>query len=219
MKTAKSNYLRIFLTGLIILMSVGLTNIAFSQDEEEDRGPQDLATQFDELKENSESYNAYKVIKTSRLNSFWKEVVDSLNGYRRDLVGSGKEIAQLNSKINQLTAEVDNLKIKLDESEARNSTIGFLGMEINKSVYNTIVWSIMGGLVFLTISMFLAFKNNKVVTRKAKKDYQDVLHEFEEYRKTSREKQMKLGRELQTERNKLEEIKDRLGKAEKLHSK
>jgi len=218
MKAAKLHYLKTLLVGTFIIFLAGSSQIVFAQETEASQ-PADLSGRFKALKDESESYNEYKVIKTYKLNTFWKEVEDSLNGYRNDVDNAHAEIAQLNNKIDLLTQELAGVKNTLAESEARNSTIAFLGIEINKGVYNTIVWAIIAGLIFLTISMFIAFKNNHVLTKKAKKDYKDVLHEFEEYRKTSREKQMKLGRELQTERNKLEDLKTRMGKSEKMHSK
>ena len=51
------------------------------------------------------------------------------------------------------------------------------------------------------------FKKSKVVTNKAKKDLDSTEYELEELRRKSIEKEQKLGRQLQDERNKLSRIK------------
>ena len=48
----------------------------------------------------------------------------------------------------------------------------------------------------------------------ARKEFTDLNEEFEEYRKTSQENKVKLGRELQTERNKVSDLKSRLAARE-----
>ncbi len=199
----------------ILSFSIITTNL-YSQEEVENI-PQDLSSQFQELKTESESYNEYKVIKTYKLNTFWKQVEDSLSFYRMEIGKSSDEIALLKREIGDLNNKLSEINKNLEKSESRNESIAIFGLQLSKTLYNIIVWAIIGGLLILTGSMFVAFKSNMISTKKSKKDYHDLIAEFEIYRKESRDKQMKLGRELQTERNKLEEYKEKYSKREKAH--
>ena len=216
MKTANFPSIKNILTLVFCIAALHLSITSNAQDVSEEKAS-DLSGQFQELKTESESYNDYKVIKTYKLNTFWKQVEDSLGQYRKEITDSGREITSLKSEISELNRQLTDVKASLEDSESRNDSIGVFGLEVQKSLYNVIVWAIIGGLLFLTGSMFIGFKSNAISTKKAKKDYHDLMEEFDIYRKESRDKQMKLGRELQTERNKLEEYKEKLSRKEKAH--
>ena len=197
----------------VVLLAFALTiGNSSAQDS-----PQSLSSQFFELRDNSESYNEYKVIKSYSLNEFWNTVEDSLSGYRSQINLANKEIASLKTRIDKLNQDLNSIQETLEKSEARNDKIAFLGIFVNKSLYNIIVWGIIAGLGFLAGMLFISFKNNFKVTKKARKDFDDLVIEFEEYRRISREKQMKMGRELQTERNRTEELSEKIEKT-KAHS-
>ncbi len=216
MKTAKFPSTKSKIYSFVFISVLFLSSNSIAQDKSEER-TSDLSGQFQELKAESESYNDYKVIKTYKLNTFWKQVEDTLGSYRKEINNSGKEIASLKGEIAELNRQLAEVKNSLEESESRNDSISVFGIDVQKSFYNVVVWAIIGGLLFLAGSMAIGFKKNTISTRKAKKDYHDLMEEFDVYRKESREKQMKLGRELQTERNKLEEYREKLGRKEKAH--
>lgn len=216
MKTAVYSSKWSMLTFLLLVILLTNSIVVYSQEATSVKSP-DLSSQFNSLKTESESFNDYKVIKTYNLNAFWKTVEDSLKNYRVEIATTKTEIKNLSNEINSLNNQLAEVKATLEESESKNNGISVFGILFKKSLYNFLVWTIIAGLLFLSASMFIAFKNNLISTKKSKKDFHDLHEEFESYRKESRDKQMKLGRELQTERNKLEEYKDRVAKKEKAH--
>jgi len=216
MKTANYLPLKRILFLLIIFVFHTASIQLFGQEASEQK-TSELSSQFNELKSESESYNDYKVIRTYKLNTFWKGVEDSLNANRLEINNANKDIISLKSEISGLNQQLSEITSSLEESESKNESISFLGLQLQKTFYNVMVWTIIAGLLFLAGSMFVVYKKNQLVTKKSKKDYHDLMAEFDIYRKESREKQMKLGRELQTERNKYEEFKERIGKKEKAH--
>ena len=68
----------------------------------------------------------------------------------------------------------------------------FLGIQMQRGVYNTIMWIIVLGLLSLGVSLFLLFKRSFVVTSQTKHELENIQKEYEEHRKSSREKYEKL---------------------------
>ena len=62
-------------------------------------------------------------------------------------------------------------------------------------------------LIALIIGLWLKLKSDGIATKEAKRSLSLVEKEYENYKKRALDNQMKLKRELQTERNKLLELK------------
>lgn len=198
----------------VLIFQFFILSSAFAQEEEKSQ-PSSLKEQFDELKSTSETYNEYKVIKTYKLNSFWNTVKDSLESDRNAIIERDQNIEGLQNEIKSLNDEVADLKARLDASEAMNDSITFIGIPLKKVTYNIICWSLILGLAGLAVYLYASFKRGAIVKRNTVKQHEKLVDEFEEYKKNSRERQIKLKRDLQTEVNKNEELKEMLAKAKK----
>jgi len=75
---------------------------------------------------------------------------------------------------------------QLDEVTDTKNKIRVLGLEINKTAYNTIMWILVGGLILLMAIGFLIFKRNLVVLLRTEKDLKELKDEFAAYRQSSR---------------------------------
>jgi len=109
------------------------------------------------------------------------------------------EIADLNSKLTEKESQIETLntdlartKTERDEAIRNRDSLSFLGIQMNKTLYSSIVWFIILGLVVLALIMFFLFKRSHQVTREVKDHLLILQEEFEEYRKSSREKYEKL---------------------------
>jgi cell division septum initiation protein DivIVA len=160
--------------------------------------------------QNAETYNAYKVIKITTLNTFWRSVTDSLNTYKQEIVDRKDEISNLNSKIEELNITVSDLESALQKSRNEADSISFLGILLSKSTYNIIVWSIIFGLIILVIMGYTSHLRSRKLYGVTRKEFMKLVDEFEALKKSAHEKKIKLGRELQTERNKVMELEARL---------
>ena len=168
---------------------------------------QTLNQQYNTLIEKSETFNEYKVIKKTVLTDFWKVVNDSLTVSDNNRI---ETLTTLNSKKAQIDALNNTIQEKDNElatGEQEKSTLMVLGSRTNKSSYAII--SVVIPLVLLTVIGFLVVKSkaNTSSTKTAKQDLTDLEVEFENYKKRALEVQAKINRELQTERNKLQEMK------------
>lgn len=171
---------------------------------------QSISGTYKYLYENSETYNAYKVFKISSVNALMDKVQDTLRFYKQTFSDTRQEIADLNSTIENLNSKIDELDQELKATQKVAGSISFLGLLISKATYNVILWSIIAGLIVLLVIAYGSSSRSLKLYNLARKEFTDLNQEFEEYRKTSQENKVKLGRELQTERNKVSDLKSRL---------
>lgn len=208
--------MRTIIASVLLLTLLG-SSAAFAQTAEPEN--RSLNDQFRELRDKAETYNEYRVIKGSSLNSFWKSVQDSLQSYRTGLDSRAASISELNTQLNDHRQRLQQLEEDLNLSRSRENSLPFLGFHLHKQVYNTVVWVLIFGLSAATIAMSVRSIQHGRNAGRAAEDLQELEAEYEEFRKKAQEKQTKLARELQTERNRVEELNSLLAvKAKKNRS-
>ena len=162
------------------------------------------------MKTKAQTYQDYKVIKGFVLDGVWKIVMDSVKGQKLLITGANETISQLKGSLE--TVQITLMKER--ESVAgivKDSThISLLGIDFKKSVFLILVAIVFSA--FVLIISFIAGKMKLMrAIMKEKIVIADVVtHEYEEFKRKALEKQTKLSRELQSERNKMEELKIRL---------
>lgn len=198
-----------FLFGLVLFLYC-IPSINYAQDTSGEEGEKDLRTQYNEMLESSESYTDYKVVKKSTLNQYSKAVRDSLQENRDEIKALKKETAEHKAKISQLSNKITELEGQLAKSEELRESLAFIGINMSKSTYHSIVWTLIGGLAIFGAFAYVSFVRSNSVTTATKKDFDKLQSEFEDHKANSYEKQIKIARELQTERNSVEELKTKL---------
>jgi hypothetical protein len=188
----------------VLIMSAGALAQSASDALKSDN--QTLRERYLVMKSKSQNYQDYKVIKENLLDSWWKIVVDSVQAKQAAI-----RTAQAN--INKLQSELDQNKQLLKEKEASmqdvvysSTHIKVLGIDFDKGFFAGLVGSIILvlGLAIAVIVYTLKMNRN---TLKEKADLaNDISREFEEYKRKAMDKQTKLSRELQNERNRLQEL-------------
>ncbi|NJN25106.1 MAG: hypothetical protein HC819_03530 [Cyclobacteriaceae bacterium] len=169
-----------------------------------------LKSQFQEMIDKAESYTEYKVIKRTTLNEFYGSVQDSLSANRSEIGSLNNQVADQKSQIKQLSDRITSLEEQLAKSEELRESLSFLGLNLNKTTYHWIVWILILGLAIFGFFAYTSFVRSNAITNKTKKEYTTLETEFDEHKKSSHEKQIKIARELQTERNTVEELKGKL---------
>jgi phosphoglycerate-specific signal transduction histidine kinase len=81
-------------------------------------------------------------------------------------------------------------------------SISFLGIQLKKSTYTIIVWSIILLLIIALLYFIYQYKNSYSVTSEAKSNLSEAEEELAIYKKKSLEREQKLRRQLQDEINK-----------------
>ncbi|WP_268124131.1 hypothetical protein [Roseivirga pacifica] len=163
-----------------------------------------LNENFSKLLDESESYQDYKVIRTSKLVQFKSAMLDSLFEYNKSIASLESEVNSLKSDLETLKSDYATIAASLNESEARNGQIGVLGLNIEKSAYNIVVWSFVGFFAIIATILYFRIKHVCAVVKRVKAAYSKIMEEYRHQRFQATEKQMKLKRELQTVQNKLD---------------
>lgn len=167
---------------------------------------QSLKDQYDHMIEKSETYAEYKVIKTEKLNAFWQTTQDSLKMINDQKNDANTTINSQRYEIENLTTTIAEKDELLQQGESEKANISVLGIVFNKTAYSFISLIIYCGLIVIIGLLYTKLKTNYSVAKTAKQNLSEVEQQYEEHKKVALEKQMKLNRELQTERNKLMEV-------------
>lgn len=155
-----------------------------------------ITSQFEYIYQMSNNFQEYEVVKKSNLEQLKSNVLDSI----RTLTAQLKDIKSAQSAhTDTLAALMDAMnQAQLEKQvalEAQDS-FSFLGMNIQKSVYSSIMWilvvALIAGMVFFAVQYFRSFGR----ISKAEKDLMDVQEEFDQHRKNTLERERKLKREL-----------------------
>lgn len=165
-----------------------------------------LRSELTNIMSGAETYEEYKVIKTSKLLNFKSAMVDSINDYQKQIKNLELNAVESEAEVKSLQMELDMIKGKLEVSESENAAIGFLGLSVNKSLYNALVWSVIGLLTMVVAVIYTRIKHVCAVVKRVKSAYSKIVDEYRNQRFQATEKQMMLRRELQTALNRLESL-------------
>ena len=187
---------------VLVVMILVFFGQVHAQDE-----PSTLNEKYDDLLRKSETYQIYKVITREGLQNLWSEVQDTLSTNISEIARYQAMAMAANEEKENAQAQLQTKEQELIIAQSSVGSVSFLGSEIPESTYHAIVWSI--AFILLAVAGWLGFmyKNSYAVTDKANKEYQALQREYDNFRDASREKQVKIKRELQTALNDLEELK------------
>ncbi len=189
-----------------------------------------LEGQFSRLKSRSNHYREnnreYKVVDMKVLNGFWDGVLSTIRNHEQNLKKGGKnaeaelvkaqatitEQAQQIAALQQENAAKDKAVLQ-NEYEVNNLLI--FGLGVNKNVFLIFSLVTILGLAILCAIMASLYRKSKKVTDEKIGAFQQMDNEFTEYKKTARERELKVKRELQTELNHKEEMRQQLASYQK----
>jgi hypothetical protein len=157
-----------------------------------------LAKQYEEVVIKSGSYKVYKNIRKTKIEQLWKNVTDSLQKEK-------KIAAESKAQLQKGLAEIPLLQAEIQELKAANSPI----KKISNVSDTTLLW---GLIALLTAGIVLVIYRSRSTVQELKEQnerYEELSTEFREYKSKAAEKERKLARELQDERNLVDELKAR----------
>jgi len=165
-----------------------------------------LNGQYQFLLSRSRSINGYKLVNPYRLTAVWKSVTDTLAKERAEFVKLKAKVVAQEKTIGGLQTEVKGNETEANNTNAKIDEINFLGLSFTKSTYNTIVWSIVGVLAIALFVVIARSAKNITEAKHRTQLYEEVSAEYQAFKAKSVEKERKLARELQDERNKLDDL-------------
>lgn len=187
------------------------TNHATAQQAAKDSANVDpsLRGQYQTILSKSKNLNGFKVVNPTRLSTFLKNVNDTLRSERRQLPALKKQIAEQQKAIADLKVQLNEKESALNSSNQRLDEITFMGISFSKGSYNTMVWTIILVLALVLIVVIIRSARLLHEAKYRSSLYEEISAEYQSYKVKANEKEKKLARELQDERNKLDEYKSR----------
>lgn len=140
------------------------------------------------------------------LAAFYKNVTDSLRAERKKSKDLQQKLSTQGKTMAGLQSDVSAKDQSLTESNAKADAISLLGIPVSKSVYNSIMWGLV--IVFGAVATVVILQSGSA-RREAKyriKLYEELDEEYKAYKVKANDKEKKLARELQTERNRNDEL-------------
>lgn len=158
--------------------------------------------EFNELIEGSNNYQGYKVVDYDALVRLRDNTISHVEELRQEIqLQKDTEDGQI-EEIESLENQLAETRAELDRVNSEKDNIRFLGMPLSKGSYMALMWGIVFALLIALILFIYRYKNSNATTKEANKRLQETEKEFDDYRVKALEKEQRLGRLLQDERNK-----------------
>jgi hypothetical protein len=139
------------------------------------------------------------------VDAIWKNFTDTLKNTRGQLKAVNDKIAEQNKTIAGLQADVTAKEQTITQTE----TISLLGIDLAKSTYNIIMWGLVIAIgIVAGVVIARSGGAQKEATYRTTL-YNELEEEFKTFKAKANEKEKKLARELQTERNRVDELTGR----------
>ena len=151
-----------------------------------------LEAQMDYIHENTRVYNNFRAIRADIFLKMKRNVIDTVNAGKLEVEQLNSRLKERNFQIETLNTDLSRTKNEKDEAIKNLNSLSFLGIQMNKTLYNSIVWFIILGLVALAVILVMLHRRSHQSTKQVKGELQNTQDEFDLYRKSSREKYEKL---------------------------
>lgn len=189
---------------ICVLAAVGVNAQTASDALERDN--QTLRERYLVLKNKSQTYQDYKVIKENILEGYWRIIQDSLEHKQSLMREARAEIANLNKQLDENKAALKAKEDSMQDILHASTHITVLGIDFDKGFFAGLM-----GVVILLLGLVIAviYYTMKMMRRNLAEKVElmnSISAEYEDYKRRAMEKQTKLSRELQNERNKLMEL-------------
>jgi len=151
-----------------------------------------IENQISSIHRRTRVYDNFRAIHDDIFLKMQRNVNDSLNETKLEIAHINSNLADRNFQIETLNSDLTRTKNERDEAIRNKDSMSFIGIHMNKALYNSILWFVILGLLIVSAILFLLFKRAHVVTSQVKGELETIQTDFEEHKKSSREKYEKL---------------------------
>lgn len=166
-------------------------------------GDHNLQDRYLIMKDKAETFSDYKVIKISILDGVWKITMDSLQKQKEALRDANATIVQMKSEVTKADEKVKQADASLEESAYERTHLSVFGLSMAKSFFVTLMFVLLAGLLIGLLTILASLRVLRKTAKEKDLTIFSLTSEFDEFRKKALQKEMKISRELQDERNKL----------------
>ncbi len=170
------------------------------------QGNYSLRDRYFLMKSKSQTYGEYKVIKESVLDGVWRIVQDSVVSNKAALKSANTNIYDLTAQLNQANTSLKEKEQSMVEILHDSTHINVLGIDFAKGTFIGVVAVTLAVLLTLLVMIIGRMKLQSNSLSERNLAVKTISSEFEEYKHRAMDKQIKLSRELQDERNRLQSL-------------
>ncbi len=185
-----------------ILLSVFSMTISTALSQDTNSGLNPVEEDFNNLIETSNDYQGYKVVDYNELVNLRNKISQYYDTQNEEIISQQTVLDRQQDEIDSLKTELNNTQQELETVNADKDAITFLGMPFSKGGYMAFMWGLVGLLVLALIFFIYRYKQSHSHTAEARNRLSTTEKEFDAYREKALEKEQRLGRQLQDERNK-----------------
>ncbi|MFN4763909.1 hypothetical protein ACKGJN_12340 [Gillisia sp. Q332] len=186
-----------------LILSILLLAFNFSLNAQDfNSGESPVEEEFTNLIEKSNDYQGFKVVDYNELITLKKNTSEFISKLNDEITTQQNTIDQHQQEISELKSELETTRQNLEKVTAEKDAITFLGVPFSKSGYMSLMWGIITVLIIALVFFIFRFKKGHAQTSEARRNLSATEKEFEVYRTKALEKEQRLGRLLQDERNK-----------------
>ena len=168
-----------------------------------DKTPKPLTERYQLMKANSQTFQDYKVIKEYILDGVWKISMDTIAALDQRIHQANQQIALLKNDVAEVKKELETHKKSVAQIEFDSTHINFIGISLTKNLFRVLVFIVLGTLIGIIFFITGHWKLSRMKMKEHMLMTDLISREFDDFKKKALEKQVKLSRQLQDERNKL----------------
>src|SRR6056297_2799936 len=134
------------------IMIVVLMAIIFNKSNSQRPLPDELLTntveeQIEYIEEHTRIYENYRAIREDMFQKININIIDSLRAYKKEITELNHRISTLNIANDSLNNSLVETRSSLQEVSRTKNEISLMGLEINKTIYNSIMLLIIAVLI------------------------------------------------------------------------
>ncbi|MCH4824168.1 hypothetical protein ML462_13400 [Gramella lutea] len=161
-----------------------------------------IQDEFSALIQESNNYQGYKVVDYDKLIELRNSTRNYISDLKEEIIQHKNTLDQQNDEIEKLKSDLKTTQDDLKRVSEEKDALMFLGMPFSKGGYKGMMWGIVGALIVILLILFFRFKSSNAATKDAQQKLSETEKEFDAYRTKALEKEQRLGRMLQDEKNK-----------------
>ncbi|MBW6481315.1 MAG: hypothetical protein K0B37_17955 [Bacteroidales bacterium] len=176
------------LAGLILVLILLNVNPSASQNLPDVLNEATLDEQYKYLHDETRIYNNFRAIREDMFQKIRRNSIDSLNRAYQKIAAEIQHKEQAVAEKNAMALLLVEMEAERDQAILDRDSLFLLGLPVSKTFYNVLLWSVIGILAVLAFAAFIMFFRSNKITRQKTKDLKELQVEYDEYRKTSRER-------------------------------
>jgi len=137
---------------------------------------------------------------------FYRNLMDTLNLARKQLKDSTAKLAEQTKTMAGLQTSTVVKEQSLTEAMNKVNQMSFIGIPVAKATFQYIMWGLVVVLAGIAITIYSLSGAARKEAAYRTQLYEELEEEYKAYKIKASDKEKKLARELQTERNRLDDL-------------